>query len=112
PAMLQDTEVTGPVAAKLFIESSSADADLFLIVQVFDPEGRELCFQGALDPNTPIAMGWLRASHRRLDPVKSRPWQPHHPHEQAEPLTPGQVYELDVEILPTSIVLPKGWQLG
>jgi predicted acyl esterase len=27
-------------------------------------------------------------------------------------LTPGQVYELDVEILPTSIVLPKGWRLG
>lgn len=112
PAMPQDTEVTGPIAAKLFIQSSTADADLFLIVQVFDPQGRELSFQGALDPNTPIAMGWLRASHRRLDPGKSRPWQPHHPHDRAEPLVPGEVYELDIEILPTSIVLPKGWRLG
>ena len=31
----------------------------FLIVRVFDPNGKELTFQGALDPNTPIAQGWL-----------------------------------------------------
>lgn len=110
--MAQDTEVTGPVAAKLFIESTTADADFFLVVQVFDPQGKELTFQGALDPNTPIAMGWLRASHRRLDPSRSKPWQPFHPHDKTEPLLAGQVYELDVEILPTSIVLPKGWSLG
>ena len=25
-------------------------------------------FQGANDPHTPVAQGWLRASHRKLDP--------------------------------------------
>lgn len=108
----EETEVTGPIAAKLFIESTTADADLFLVVQVFDPFGKELTFQGALDPNTPIAMGWLRASHRRVDPSRSKPWQPYHPHDKVEPLTAGQVYELDIEILPACIVLPKGWTLG
>lgn len=112
PPLSHETEVTGPVVAKLFIESATADADLFLVVQAFDPSGKELTFQGALDPNTPIALGWLRASHRRLDPGRSRPWQPYHPHDRAEPLQPGQVVELDVEILPTSIVLPKGWSLA
>lgn len=108
----EETEITGPIAAKLFIESTTADADLFLVVQVFDPSGKELTFQGALDPNTPIAMGWLRASHRRVDPSRSKPWQPYHPHDKVEPLTAGQVYELDIEILPTCIVLPKGWTLA
>ena len=112
PPLAQETEVTGPISAKLFIESSTTDADLFLAVQVFDPQGKELTFQGALDPNTPIALGWLRASHRRLDPGRSKPWQPFHPHDRAEPLTPGSVVEVDVEILPTSIVLPKGWTIG
>jgi hypothetical protein len=110
--MARATEITGPIAAKLFVASSTADADLFLTVQVFDPQGQELTFQGALDPNTPIAMGWLRASQRRLDAARSRPWQPVHPHDRSEPLVPGEVVELDIEILPTSIVLPAGWQLG
>jgi predicted acyl esterase len=106
------TEITGPIAAKLFIENTTPDTDLFLTVQVFDPAGKELTFQGALDPNTPIAMGWLRASHRRLDPARSKAWQPYHRHDASEPLTPGEVVELDIEILPTSIVLPEGWAIG
>ena len=100
----RETEITGPIAAKLFVSSSTRDADLFLIVRVFDPQGKELTFMGSTDPNTPIANGWLRASHRRLDPKKSKPWQPYHPHDRAEPLMPDEIYECDVEILPTSIV--------
>ncbi|MGE4340190.1 MAG: CocE/NonD family hydrolase [Pigmentiphaga sp.] len=106
------TEITGPMVARLFIESATTDADLFLIVQVFDPEGQELTFQGALDPNTPIAMGWLRASHRRLDLERSTFWQPFHPHDAADPLAPGEIVEVEVEILPSSLVLPAGWSIG
>jgi predicted acyl esterase len=29
-----------------------------------------------------------------------------------QPLTPGEVYELDIEIWPTSIVVPKGWTVA
>jgi predicted acyl esterase len=110
--LAHETEITGPIVAKLFIESATADADLFLIVQAFNPAGKELTFQGALDPNTPLAMGWLRASHRRVDPARSKPWQPFHPHDKVESLNPGEVVEVDVEILPTSVVLPRGWSLG
>lgn len=110
--LVSEMELTGPISAKLFIESQTDDADLFLTVQAFNTQGVELTFQGALDPNTPIAMGWLRASHRRIDPIKSHPWQPFHSHKQREPLAPHTVVEVDVEILPTSLVLPKGWSLG
>jgi hypothetical protein len=112
PPLAADTEITGPMAAKLFVSSLTADADLFLIVRVFDPAGKELTFMGSTDPNTPIANGWLRASHRRLDPKRSLPYRPWHPHDRVEPLTPGAVYECDVEIVASCIVVPSGWRIA
>jgi predicted acyl esterase len=112
PPLEAETEITGPMAARLFISSSTADADLFVIVRVFDPHGQELTFMGSTDPNTPIANGWLRVSHRRLDPQKSKPYRPYHPHDRAEPLTPGQVYECEVEIVTSCIVVPAGWRVA
>src|SRR5437773_2086691 len=69
----KQTEITGPLAAKLFVSSSTPDADLFLVFRVFTPDLREVVFQGAIDPHTPIAQGWLRASHRKLDAELSTP---------------------------------------
>ncbi len=106
PPLSQETEITGPVAAKLFVSSGTTDADLFLVLRVFDPGGREIDFQGALDPHTPIGQGWLRASHRRLDPALSTESRPYHTHDRLEPLVPGEVYELDVEIWPTCLAVP------
>jgi uncharacterized protein len=108
----RETEITGPMAAKLFIASSTRDADRFLVVRLFDPQGKEVTFMGSTDPNTPIANGWLRASHRRLDPSRSLPDRPYHPHDREEPLTPGEVYECDVEIVTSCIVVPAAWTLA
>ena len=112
PPLKEEMEITGPSAAKLFVSSSTADADLFLVLRVFTPDMREVVFQGALDPHTPIAQGWLRASHRKIDPVLSAPYRPYHPHDEKQPLTPGQLYELDVEIWPTCIVVPGGYRIA
>lgn len=112
PPLSKETEITGPLAAKLFASSSTTDADLFLTFRAFDPEGREVDFQGAQDPRTPLAQGWLRASHRMLDPAKSKPYQPYHRHDQISKLRSGEVYELDVEIWPTCIVLPPSYRLA
>jgi predicted acyl esterase len=107
-----DLEITGPLAAKLFAASETVDADFFLVLRVFDPAGEEVTFFGALDPNTPIAQGWLRASHRKLDPARSLPYRPWHTHDEKQPLEPGQVYEFDVEMWPTSIVVPAGYRVA
>ena len=107
-----ETEITGPAALKLFLASSTEDADVFVVVRVFDPAGDEVTFQGAVDPHTPIAQGWLRASHRALDPELTLPYRPYHRHDRTEPLAPGTRYELDVEIWPTSIVVPPGYRIG
>jgi predicted acyl esterase len=108
----QETEITGPVAARLRVSAESSDADLFLVLRVFAPDLREVTFQGALDPHTPVAQGWLRASHRKLDPARSRPWRPWHTHDEPQPLAPGQAYPLDVELWPTCIVVPPGHRLA
>jgi hypothetical protein len=108
----EETEITGPVAAKLHISSSTQDADLFLVFRVFSPDFKEIVFQGALDPHTPIAQGWLRASHRKLDKALSLPYRPYHTHDEKQPLVNGKVYELDIEIWPTCIVVPKGHRIA
>jgi len=112
PALTQSLEITGPVAAKLWVSSETTDADLFLVLRVFDPAGQEVTFIGSNDPRTPVGLGWLRASHRKLDAQKSLPYRPWHTHDEEWPLTPGEPVELDVEIWPTSIVLPPGYRLA
>lgn len=106
-----DAEITGPLSARLWISSETTDADLFLVLHAYDPEGRELLFRGAGDPYSPAAQGWLRASHRALD-SRSTPEQPWHPHDRAEPLVPGEPTAVDVEIWPTSLALPAGTRIG
>jgi predicted acyl esterase len=112
PPLKQETEITGPVAARLFVSSSTSDADLFLVLRVFSSDLREIVFQGAIDPHTPIAQGWLRASHRKLDPKLSTPYRPYHTHDEKQPLTPGTPVALDIELWPTSIVLPAGYRVA
>ncbi len=108
----RDTEVTGPLALRLWVSSTTTDADLFAVFRVFTPDLREVVFMGAIDPHTPVAQGWLRASHRRLDPALSTEWRPYHLHDRAEPLSPGEPVALDIELWPTSIVVPAGHRLA
>ena len=110
--MTKSLEITGPVAAKLWVSSQTTDADLFLVLRVFDPDGEEITFIGSNDPRVPVGLGWLRASHRKLDPAKALPYRPWHTHDEEWPLRPGEPVELDIEIWPTSIVIPPGYQLA
>jgi len=82
------------------------------VLRVFAPDGKEVVFQGALDPHTPIGQGWLRASHRKLDPELSLPYRPYHTHDEEQPLTPGKAVELDIEIWPTCIVVPADYRIA
>ena len=106
------TEIIGPSAVKISVSSSTEDADIFAVLRVFDEHGKEIIFQGAIDPHTPIGQGWLRASHRKINEELSLPYRPYHSHDEKWPLTPGEVVDLDIEIWPTSIVVPAGYRIG
>jgi uncharacterized protein len=112
PPLKEETEITGPSALKLFASSSAEDADFFIVLRVFTGDLKEVVFQGAIDPHTPVAQGWLRASHRKLDRKLSTPYRPYHTHDEKQPLRKGQVVELDIEIWPTSIVVPAGYRIA
>ena len=108
----EETEITGPLAAKLVASSSTPDADLFLVFRVFTPDLREVTFMGAIDPHTPVAQGWLRASHRKLDRALSTEYRPYHTHDEPQPLKPGEPVDLDIELWATSIVVPAGYRIA
>ena len=91
PPLEHETEITGPSALKLFVSSSTKDADIFAVLRVFSPDLNEVVFQGAIDPHAPIGQGWLRASHRELDKKLSTPYRPYHTHTKKQPLKPGEV---------------------
>jgi hypothetical protein len=110
--LTEDQELTGPSSLRLFVSSSTTDADVFVVLQVFAPDGTEVTFQGALDPHTPVAQGWLRASHRKLDLARSLPYRPYHTHDELQPLRPGEIVQLDIEIWPTCIAVPRGYRIG
>jgi len=105
-------ELTGPVAADLQVSSDTDDADLFLTLRAFGPDGAEVTFRGANDPRAPLSQGWLRLSHRATDPARSLPWRPWHPHTSAEPARPGRAYRAAVELWPACVVLPAGYRIA
>ena len=94
------------------MSSTTAEADLFLVLRLFDPDGEEVTFQGAIDPHTPISQGWLRVSQRELDPERSTRERPYHTHARSEPLVPGEIHEVEVEVWPTCVVAPAGYRLA
>jgi len=49
PPLATRLEITGLVAAKLWLSSETADADLFLALRLFDPAGTEVTFIGSND---------------------------------------------------------------
>ena len=105
-----DTEFTGFITAHLWVSSSTDDMDLFAVLRMIDADGKELIINGAHEAS-PVSRGWLRVSHRRLDSNRSSALRPFHAHDKIEPLVPGEVYEVDLEIWPTSMVYPKGYRM-
>jgi putative CocE/NonD family hydrolase len=111
PPLEQDTEVTGPVAAVLWVSSSNEDMDLFLTIRNIDPHGDDVWEVGQQGQQVPVAKGWLRVSHRELDPDLSRPYRPYHRHRRRLLLAPGEVVQVEVEIWPTSMVFRQGHRI-
>ncbi|HET6394914.1 MAG TPA: CocE/NonD family hydrolase [Blastococcus sp.] len=106
-------ELTGPVALRLWVTSQQEDFDVFARLDHLDVDGNRIEPIGPQGPPTPVpaAMGWLRASHRKLDPQRTLPYRPYHAHDEIQPLVAGEPTLLEVEIWPTSITLRPGERL-
>jgi len=103
PPLDEDLQVIGPAAIKFYASIDQDDTNW--IVRLYDvaPNGVE----------TRVTKGLLKASHRALDPVKSKPYRPFHPHtkESIEVIKPGEIYEYNVSLGVISNVFKAGHQM-
>jgi predicted acyl esterase len=106
-----DTEVTGPVTLVLWVSSTTEDMDVFATLRNIAPGGEDVFELGQQSQPVPVAKGWLRASHRALDPSLALPHRPYHLHQERQWLKPDEVVRLDVEIWPTCMVFRKGHRI-
>jgi uncharacterized protein len=115
PLLSQDMEVTGPVLFKLWASTTASDAQFIVKIMDMGPVSPNVADAiKTLDlaqPARMVTMGWLKASHRALDPARSEPLAPYHTHENPQPLEPGKVYELDIEVWPTCWVFKAGHRI-
>jgi hypothetical protein len=109
----ETTELTGHIKLKLVVEALGADdMDLFVAIQKLDANGVPVpfVFYSMLE-NGPAALGWLRVSHRELDPIRSTPQQPFHTHLREQRLEAGERVPVEIEIWPSSTLFRPGDRL-
>ncbi len=114
-----DAVVAGYSKLVVWVSSTGEDMDLFVALRVLDEHDREVDFCGpALIPGIstkfyPLAKGWLKVSHRKLDPQRSTDFRPKHTHLRADhaPLHDGEIVPVEVEIIPNTGLIRKGQRL-
>jgi uncharacterized protein len=112
-AFERDIDLAGHMEVRLWLEAEAGeDMDLFVAVEKRDRRGEMIGFplSSAWDRG-PVALGWLRASHRELDPGRSAPGQPWHRHARRLPVRPGQPVCVRIEIWPSGTRFHAGERL-
>lgn len=109
----QDTELTGNMKLRLWVYTDDGDdMDLFVAVEKYDEAGVYMGFPfSSAWEDGPVALGWLRASHRELDAERSTPQQPWLLHRRELALPTGEAAPVEIEIWPSSTVFRPGEQL-
>lgn len=101
PALAKPLTLTGPAALRLVASSTAPDTDWFAKLSDVAPDGSEKI----------ITAGFLRASHRALDPARSTADRPWHTNTDPQPIEPGRFYSYDLAIWPTAYELARGHRL-
>ena len=81
---------------------------MFVALRKLGRDGERVGFRWwAMFDEGPIALGWLRGTHRALSP-DSTEFQPVHDHLTLQPIVPGEPVALDIEIWPSSTLFRAG----
>lgn len=103
----EDLEICGPIKLVLYAKSSNADTDFIVkLSEQFD--GGELLANGHNPRYQIVSKGWLRASHRELDPGRSSDLAPYYTHASPSPIVPNEVYRFEIAIMPSAHRFKKG----
>ncbi len=115
----EDTLVIGPISLTLYASIDQEDTNWIVILKDVGPDvSVRTARKGERSvpenlPERELTRGWLKASHRALDPKRSKPWAPWHPltMETQMPVVPGEVNEYQIEILSTANLFEKGHRI-
>jgi predicted acyl esterase len=106
-----DIEVTGPIVLELHVSSDQIDAQFIVKLSDQQPQSAEARAKGTQPASTIVSKGWLKASHREKDAARATPTRPFYTHANPRPLTPGEIYCLEIEVLPVSYVFKAGHRI-
>jgi len=109
----ESVETIGSMRLKLWVSTSEGDdLDLFVVLRKLDSAGNEIFFSGFNGyERDGLAKGWLRVSHRELDPSRSTPLRPWHSHTRIQHLHPGDIVPVEIEIWPSATLFETGSSL-
>lgn len=104
------THLVGHMQLRLWVSIEAGDdMDIFVAVQKLDAQGNVVPFAFYAQFNDgPVALGWLRASHRELDLDASTEFLPVLKHAREQPLNPGEITPVDIEIWPSGTSFQAG----
>ncbi len=97
----EDVEMTGPVALYLYASIDQDNTTWIVHLNDVDAQGKSEL----------LALGYLNAVHKAVDPKKSTQLEPYHPFSKMEPVTPGEICEYAIQINPISNVFKAGHRL-
>jgi uncharacterized protein len=100
PPLPNDLQVVGPPRITFYASIDQDDTCWRVDVREADS-----------DAIYPLASGWLRASHRALDPDRTTPWEIAHDHTKNVYIEPGEVNEYVVQLRPMSHLFRAGKQI-
>jgi len=106
-----DLEAIGPIVLKLYAASTAIDTQFVVKLTDQHPQDAAVHAAGEQPAFTPVSKGWLKASHREKDAARSTPQRPFYTHLNPQPLTPGEIYQFDIEVLPIAYVFKKGHRI-
>jgi predicted acyl esterase len=106
----EDTDIVGHSRAVLSMSAPQAtDMDVFVGLFKREAGGRIVPFPYfAQFEDGPMALGWIRASHRELDEERSTPFLPVLKHQRALPLEADGPTRLEIEIWPSGTRFAAG----
>ena len=106
-----DLEIAGPIKLVLYASSTARDTDFFIKLCDQFPQSAEDRARLANPAFEVVTRGWLRASHRALDPARSTEMVPYHTHRDPQPLTPGEVYRFEISLEPQAYRFKAGHRI-
>lgn len=117
--LAEEVLVIGPISLTLYASIDAEDTNWIVTLKDVGPDvsvrtGREgETHRPENLPERELTRGWLKASHRAVDPQRSRPGVPWHPltRQAQQAVVPGEINEYQIEILATANLFRAGHRI-